>query len=167
MIGSSGLSSRLIIAHFDLQGTYALLVEAADHGNPVQRNTIKIKLEVTDSAPVGLANNLLNQLDERFPFGLQSTGGDTGTVELNKLIIVCILISAAVVCAIMMCGIAMFVRRTSCLMIARRRRRNAQLSRAANGGGSAWKRREEEAHKVVFNDHLHNSEFRFCPFTIL
>lgn len=110
-------------------------------GTPkAQTNSLEIRLTITDEPAIGRKINLLDasMTGKYSPFDIipmdDMDGDSTGTIELNKLIMMCIVISTAVVCVIMIFAIGIFVRRTTCHSVCVPGRRNrGTVGRQANG----------------------------------
>ncbi|VDP65802.1 unnamed protein product [Echinostoma caproni] len=125
------------------KGNMFLIVEASDLGQPrAQTNSLEIRLTITDEPAIGRKINMLDATaagGKLGPFEMMAMdntidGDSSGAIELNKLIMMCIVISTAVVCVIMIFAIGIFVRRTSChALLASRRRRPGSTGCTVNG----------------------------------
>ncbi|CAH8467710.1 unnamed protein product [Schistosoma bovis] len=95
-----------------------LSIQASDRGVPPKSSKIDIQIIITDSPPIGRS---LGTLDEYQLANLKSLGligitevDNTGAVELNKLIMMCIVVSTAILCIILIITIGVFAKRTTC-----------------------------------------------------
>ncbi|KAF6780380.1 hypothetical protein AHF37_00106 [Paragonimus kellicotti] len=110
--GELFVKNRMDSSHL---GTLMLTIEASDQGAPPQSNNVTLKIKIVD-APSTSQTKQTGQILSLI--GLDDMGSDdadqTGTIEVNKLIIMCIIISTTVICFIMVLSIALFVRRNPC-----------------------------------------------------
>ncbi|GAA49380.1 protocadherin-11 X-linked [Clonorchis sinensis] len=118
------------------KGIIELLIEASDQGSPPQKNSIQLHVSVNNMPPVG--RNMILVSRSGFADLEKDTGNQSGTIEINKLIMMCIVISTTVICIIMMFVIGLCVRRTSCYRLRRSlgtpcNRTSAVMWRAENG----------------------------------
>ncbi|KER26547.1 hypothetical protein T265_13982, partial [Opisthorchis viverrini] len=118
------------------KGTIELLIEASDQGSPPQKNSIQLHVSVNNMPPVG--RNMILVSRPGFADLEKDMGNQSGTIEINKLIMMCIVISTTVICIIMMFVIGLCVRRTSCYRLRHSlgtpcNRTSAVMWRAENG----------------------------------
>ncbi|CAH8439871.1 unnamed protein product [Schistosoma turkestanicum] len=95
-----------------------LSIQASDRGVPPKTSKIDVQIFITDSPPIGRS---LGTLDEYQLANLKSLGligitevDNTGAIELNKLIMMCIVVSTTILCIILIFTIAVFAKRTTC-----------------------------------------------------
>ncbi|KAF5405360.1 hypothetical protein PHET_00840 [Paragonimus heterotremus] len=110
--GELFIKNRMDSSHL---GTLLLTIEASDQGIPPQSNNVTVEIKIVDALPTGQTKQTGQRLSL---IGLDDMGSDgadrTGAIEINKLIIMCIIISTTVICFIMVVSIALFVRRNPC-----------------------------------------------------
>ncbi|CAH8830625.1 unnamed protein product [Trichobilharzia szidati] len=101
-----------------IEESTVLSIQASDHGNPPKSSKIDVEITVGDIPPTGRS---LGTLDEYQLANLKSLGligitelDNSGTVEMNKLIMMCIVVSTTVLCIILIFSIGIFAKRTSC-----------------------------------------------------
>ncbi|KAH8853358.1 Protocadherin beta-1 [Schistosoma japonicum] len=100
------------------KGSTFLSIQASDRGNPPKHNKIDVEIIITDSPPIGRS---FGTLDEYQLANLKALGligitevDNSGAIELNKLIMMCIVVSTTILCMILILTIGVFVKRTSC-----------------------------------------------------
>ncbi|CAH8447084.1 unnamed protein product [Heterobilharzia americana] len=95
-----------------------LSIQASDRGNPPRSSKIDVEIIIADTPPIGRS---FGRLDEYQLANLKSLGligitevDNSGAIELNKLIMMCIVVSTTVLCIILIFTIGLFAKRTSC-----------------------------------------------------
>ncbi|CAL8102181.1 unnamed protein product [Calicophoron daubneyi] len=112
-----------------------LTVVATDKGERPRSNSMKLRLILTDTPPLGQNLEFLETSHSFKSFGTEGDDTMGGRMEVNKMIMICIVISTAVVCLIMVFAIALYARRRSCRKLLRSRQ-------SASRGGA---RREKQS----------------------
>lgn len=93
---------------------------SSDHGNPALSSTTIVHILVDDSEPVGLHNDFLMGLGADSEAAGQSGGAGPMArlfgVDMDRLVMICVVIGISLVCFSILVATAIFFRRLRCLV---------------------------------------------------